>query len=553
MASPTVTGKGRDGRSYEVGSAASKTSAIGKPYSSPIDIPTSPGEDWSGKGNEALFNRWYSFFYTGPVGGGGTQPVNYFEDEVGWDARMPRRNPTASNLIAWSRGGGGQNSVEYSWEDFLYAKNYGRVPNNYMITLRRFGTPVGDNLLNPARQGAPDIGRLISWMDGEKNKLADLMKFSYKVKWKEFKSEIQTLNGGGHGGAGSGSMLGKILQATDTAGSKVAGKGVDRSNVDPYGSEKNKTLGPINVIDKMMVRERGMEFNQQLALTFEYEMRSIDGIDGKVAFLDLLMNVLMVTYNRGEFWGGAIRYTGGKQKSNPLAGQEGMEALGRGDFGGFLDGLSQGLTSRLNDLTGGKGFSLEGIGNAIKSVGANVGMRMAGEAGDSMGRPQAQAANALLTGEDTGEWHVQIGNPTQPMLSVGNMILENTEIIFDGPLSVDDFPTKMTVKCTLKPARPRDRDDIQMMFVPNNGNRLYASAMDFIKNTYYGQVPAAGGRKHNAAFNTTPNKAMASGNQVADDTENVNLGSLLANRFPNHGTGNPARTANIEAGARWTT
>lgn len=553
MASPTITGKGRDGHAYEIGSAASKTSAIGKPYGSPVDIPTSPGEDWSGKGNEALFNRWYSFFYTGPVGGGGTQPVNYFEDEVGWDARLPRRNPTASNLITWSRAGGGQNSVEYSWEDFLYAKNYGRVPNNYMITLRRFGTPVGDNLLNAARQGAPDIGRLVSWMDGEKNKLSDLMKFSYKVKWKEFKSEIQTLNGGGHGGAGSGSLMGKILQATDTAGSKVAGKGKDRSNVDPYGSEKNKTLGPINVIDKMMVRERGMEFNQQLALTFEYEMRSIDGIDGKVAFLDLLMNVLMVTYNRGEFWGGAIRYTGGKRKSNPLAGQEGMEALGRGDFGGFLDGLSQGLTSRLNDLTGGKGFSLEGIGNAIKSVGANVGMRMAGEAGDAMGRPQAQAANALLTGEDTGEWHVQIGNPTQPMLSVGNMILENTEIIFDGPLSVDDFPTKMTVKCTLKPARPRDRDDIQMMFVPNNGNRLYASAMDFIKNTYYGQVPAGGGRKHNAAFNTTPNKSMASGNQTADDVDNVRLGSLLANRFPNHGTGNPARTANIEAGARWTT
>ena len=419
-----------------------------------------------------------------------------------------------------------------------------------MITLRRFGAPVGDNLLNPNRQSQPDIGRMISWMDGETNKLSELMKFSVKLNWKEFKSEIQTLNGGGYGGAGSGSMMGKILQATDTKGSKTAAKGTDQSNVDPYGSNTNKTLGPINVIDKMQVRERGMAFEQGLTVVFEYEMKSIDGINGKVAFLDLIMNVLMVTYNRGEFWGGAIRYTGGAKKSNPLAGEEGMKALANGDFGGFLEGLTAGLSSRLNDLTGGKGFSLEGIGNAIKSVGSNIGMRAGGEAMESMGRPQAQAANALLTGEDTGEWHLMLGNPAQPMMSVGNLILESTELQFDGPLSVDDFPTKLKVTCALKPARPRDRDDVQMMFVPNNGNRLYGSALDFIKNTYYGQVPAGGGRKHNAAFNTVPNKALASGNSQAEATEQIDLSNLLAARFPNHGKD---RTGNIELGARWTT
>ena len=33
-------------------------------------------------------------------------------------------------------------SAPYYWKDFLYCKYYGAIPNNYMITLRRFPTPV---------------------------------------------------------------------------------------------------------------------------------------------------------------------------------------------------------------------------------------------------------------------------------------------------------------------------------------------------------------------------------------------------------------------------
>ena len=131
MASPTISGKGRDNKLYERGTAISKSSAVSTPYGNSVNIPTAPGENWSGSGQEALFNRWYSFFYTGPVGGKGTQPVNYFDDESGWEARKPRRNPTAAQLIAWSREGAGMNSLEYSWEDFLWAKNYGR----FLITI----------------------------------------------------------------------------------------------------------------------------------------------------------------------------------------------------------------------------------------------------------------------------------------------------------------------------------------------------------------------------------------------------------------------------------
>jgi len=529
--------RGRDYKAYEQRVQASKSRPLTDPYLSESELPEAKGST-SGThiGTQALFNRYATFYYAGPYGANNSKAINYFQDDTEWDFNKVERNPTAAKLIEWSRSPQ-RNAIEYSWEDFLWCKHYGKIPNNYMITLRRFGVPVEDNIINKERTNTPDLGRLICWIDGDKNKLEDLLKFSVKLKWKEFKSEIQTLSGQGYGGSGGNSLIGKILGATDTAGANTARKGLEASNMDPYSNMTNKTLGPINVIDKMMVRDRGLEFTQQIVLTFEYEMRSIDGINGKIAFLDLLMNVLQVTYNRGDFWGGANRYVGGARKSNPIAGQDGMQKLANGDWGGFLDALTTGFSNRINDLTGGKGLSLEGLGNALKSVGGNVASRMAGNAMDKMGRPQAQATQALLTGDDTGEWHITVGNPARPILSLGNMILESTDIQFFGPLDINDFPTKLVVKCTLKPARPRDRDDVQMMFAPNNQERLYGTAMDYVKKTYYGQVGPNFGPASDPTRKQNPLQAYLQNDPQFSQQEQNNFENILRQRFPNFASG----------------
>ena len=554
--------RGRDYSAYETRVAQTGTTPLKTPYTVDQDIPVPKGATNGGyTGKQSLFNRYYTFFYSGEYGYNGSQNVNYFLDDSGWNFDEVKRNPTASKLIQWSRNS--KNAIEYSWEDFLYCKNYGKVPNNHMVTVRRFGGPIGDNLINYEQTTTPDIGRLITYMDGEANKIEELLKFKVKLNWKEFKSEIQTYQGSGYGGSGGGSLIGKILGATDTAGSQTAAKGVDNANVDPYSNMTNKTLGPINVIDKMMTRERGLMFEQSIKLVFEYEMRSIDGINGKMAFLDLLMNILMVTYNRGDFWGGAKRFVGGARKSNPIAGQDGMQKLAEGDFGGFLDKLTSGFMDRVDTLTGGKGLSLEGLGNMVKSVGANIGSRVAGGAMDKMGRPQAHATMALLTGEDTGEWHITVGNPARPILSLGNMILEETEIQFDGPLDTNDFPTKLKATCSFKPARPRDRDDVQMMFAPGNMERLYSSALDYIKTKYAGQMgPNFGGDSGTLSANQGIQMTMAQNPRATFSEADANkaqvddaaFADILANRFPNHaGKTKEGKTGPILNQRKWTT
>ena len=548
MASTTVTG--RDYKSYEQKAAINSSTPLKGSYTTDATISQPPNSDAGKyKGKQALFNRYYTFFYSGAYGYNGSQSVNYFDEKnEGWDYSQVQRNPTAAKIIEWSRNG--KNAIDYDWADFLYCKHYGKVPNNHLITLRRFGMPVVDNLINANKMTTPDIGRLVGYMDGDSNKLDDLLKFSVKLAWKEHKAKIETLQGSSYGGSGQGNLLGKILSVTDTKGSNTERQGLQNANHDPYSNMTNKTLGPINVVDKMMVRERGLIFDQSIKLVFEYEMRSIDGINGKIAMLDLLMNVLACTYNRGDFWGGAIRYTGGKKTSNPLAGQDGMAKLAAGDYGGFLDSLTSGFSNRMNDLTGGKGLSLDGIGNAIKSVGGNIASRAAGGAMEKMGRPQAQATMALLTGEDTGEWHVTIGNPSRPILAIGNMILEGTTIQFMGPLDKDDFPTKLKVECSLKPARPRDRDDVQMMFVPNNQERLYSSALDFVKQTYSGQVgPDFGGNgdQTQRARKQDPNGNISEADKLKLQNDSREFNGSVARKFPNHTAGTVANSQ------KWTT
>ena len=92
---------------------------------------------------------------------------------------------------------------------------------------------------------------------------------------------------------------------------------------------------------------------------------------------------------------------------------------------------------------------------------------------DGIGRPGIVLPNSLLSNAPVGEWHLTIGHPLRPILTMGNLICTNTQISFPtDSLSYGDFPTKMKVEVKLKPAMPRDRAGIEMMF--NMGkSRIY--------------------------------------------------------------------------------
>lgn len=193
-----------------------------------------------------------------------------------------------------------------------------------------------------------------------------------------------------------------------------------------------------------------------------------------------------------------------------------------------MDSLMKGMTDRVDQLSKGKGFSIpEGIGNMLKSLGGNLMSQITGGALDKMGRPGAQAMNSLLTGEDTGEWHVTVGNPANPIISVGNLALTKTEVSLDGALGPDDFPTKIIVTCSLEPARPRDRVDMMNMFSRNN--RTYLTTVP--KAVKYNKNKIAKPNLKGTNIGRSQDKATMEGSVEVTDNQ------VITQRFPNHANG----------------
>ena len=350
----------------------------------------------------------------------------------------------------------------YDVEDFLYCKNV-HYPINRLITLRRFGSPVTDNIYDSFNQQHADIARLVTFFDHNTNKLEDILTFSYGLKWRQMTSEFETAQMEGDQSGFSGHMK-RIMEYIDPKLSQNTLRGQNKLNYDPK-SDGNKIFGPVDSIAETNYRDVGLEFQKDFDLTFEYELRSINGVTPEFAMKDLLSNILATTYNDAKFWGGA-RYYVGERPSQFYKDFQWMNP----------DSIDEIFSKSFNSLKSFTGEFISKSGgalNAVKQIFRN-GLAMGiGKLLDGLGRPSIPVMNSLLSGEPTGSWHLTIGNPDNPIMCIGNLLLDNVEISFPtDSLSYGDFPTKMKVQIKLKSGMPKDRAGIEMMF--NQGrSRMY--------------------------------------------------------------------------------
>jgi len=240
-----------------------------------------------------------------------------------------------------------------------------------------------------------------------------------------------------------------------------------------YHMDENKTYGPVDAITQTHYRQGaedgGIKFEHNITLTFDYELRSFDGINTRAAFLDLLANILAVTFTNATYWGGAIRSNGAAQ-SNVFANLPIFHMKEPVTFSGIGDAVIESIaqTARGFGFTGGIKGALQAAENLLKGIGTGITAGLL----NSLGRPQKSALNSLINFAPTGLWHLTIGNPKHPIMSMGNMILDNCTIEHYGPLGLDDFPTGLRVNITLKHGMPRDNLRIENMYM-NGDYRIY--------------------------------------------------------------------------------
>ena len=354
-------------------------------------------------------------------------------------------------------------AMEYDPDDFLYCKNLG-FPINRLITLRRFPLPCTDNIYgdNKETQGEPDIARMISYSSQEVNKLEELLSFSYNMKWKELTSEMEQATMQGEQSGLSGFMK-KAGSFFDPELYKNTLRGENANMLDPK-ADQNKVYGPVDSVINTNIRDIGLEFNKEFEITFDYELRSINGRTPEYAMKDIIGNILACTFNNAKFWPGARYWIG----ERPSKFYQKYQYLNSDDMDKMLDGAVNSLKSFIGTFAS-SGSAIDMLKTAMKA-----GFAMAlGKILDKVGRPGILTMNSLLSGEPTGFWHLTIGNPLNPIMCIGNLICTGVDFNFPtDSLSYGDFPTQMQVKVKLKPGQNRGREGIEMMF--NMGkHRIY--------------------------------------------------------------------------------
>jgi hypothetical protein len=446
-------------------------------------------------GVASIVNRYALFQYKGPLGAMG-KAGDYLDTP---DSKIKAladfsKNPTTSNIIQTINDLEKQ-GMSYSWGDFLYAKYHGKIPNNYLITVRRYAFPQVDNLWDPTtydhktkkvvNTDQPEIARAVTYMgEATGNPLENFVSWSNKFNWEEIESQMQVIQSNSQGIQGSsilgigttGFGLGAAVSSAATLGSGTnTAAGRETKAAAGFDALKetypNYVEGPLNVIKKLTIQGQGLEFTQEFEVKFHYNLQAHGMINPKMAFLDILSNMLVMSFNNAPWWGGAARYTSSGNFGKPLGDHS---LLAGGDLLGFMKSVVGDIGGMVSNIFGNGqgGFSLESV---LGGIGDVAGDMLGGWLSENLNSPQGpQVANAFLSGQPTGKWHITVGNPLNPILMMGNMILDDTNFRLHGPLGRDDFPTELEVTLKFKHGRPRDKQEIEQMFNLGRG-RLYAA------------------------------------------------------------------------------
>lgn len=372
---------------------------------------------------------------------------------------------TIHDLIKNRRG-----ASKFDYDDFLYLEKVDILPINRLITLRRFAYPVTDDIFSKKSQGEPDMCRLLTYSTQDENKFSDILSMTMGMRWKPMESSFEPNEMHGTNSTGISGIMGQLVGFFDPSvgQQKLQGSSI---YIDPK-HDTNKVYGPVDSVANTHIRDVGVDFNQDISLVFNYEMRSINGINQKTAFLDLISNIILMSTNDAKFWGGA-RYWIGPRPSKYMNTLK--DILHPDSWQDFLKKSHDGLKTFAKNNFGTAEKAIETLKNIANNA---LNILLAGML-NKIGRVGTPLMNSLLTGNPVGLWHLTIGNPLNPILVCGDMLMKDAKLSFGDELGYDDFPTKIKFECTMFNAKPKGRAEIESMFNCGKG-RIYFKPKDVL-------------------------------------------------------------------------
>lgn len=507
-------------------------------------VNTQTGAPQSSGATESLFNAFYVFKYSGGVDK--ITAENYTtSNTITRNGAAPTviSNPTAASIVEWAQSLPSTNentygvkNSPYSWSDFIFCKWYGIIPNNRLVTLRKFplGTNDAASVKRAAQGGNPQnipVAQAVTWFGGPSgNDINQLWQNKWSLAWKKETVDAKNVQGNEVVNftqslvnalpAGTNEFVKRIIQNLATqADAEIAKTGpgpnktrqdyilsVGRGELekkkqewlkDLYGDNGafwNQINGPVNVKNTFLIRDRGLSstaVDDNWELSFVYRTDSYFGMSQKKIALDIIANMLELTYSAGE-WLQSLNiyyknvglelgpddqalieaaFNGGTLNPDALA--KAFLTISEGKIDSIITkaaSLASAtpalVTGIASSIVSSSTFKLEDYGSMTQSQKDVVKNSIQVELVKALAGafPGFLKQRASVADIPTGNWHLTIGNPMNPIMRIGNLVVKDCTTSFNDELGPDDFPTELTFKVTLAPTKPRDSREIRQMF-----------------------------------------------------------------------------------------
>jgi hypothetical protein len=373
----------------------------------------------------------------------------------------PDENPYSSLLTDSTFSSEGP--LQLRPQDFAYLTDLGVYPLNRLLILRRFDENISvPHNLNDLGPGIKPISTMVGFI---KMSDEDMFNLTVSEKWTDDNTQFHTL-------------LQNMIK-NETAG-VIAGKkfsGIDIGNIVPnpswsqgfifsflkkagltgeYDSD-NLPIGDPNVLRVASRREvERQSLDSDLNIKFEtsYEQKYINNIDPGSALLDVFHNCLRMGTSDMNF---ILNQTDLTRQLQNVAFVEGGEEFWSEKVKELIKAFEEAKSELLENLKK-VDISMESLTEGALDLLTGIIKKYRWELKSSLG---------LMTGLSTAPWHLTVGNPYNPILSIGNMIVNNIKIGWGNEIGFNDMPTKLNVGVDLKFGRPLGKQEIMQIF--NNG------------------------------------------------------------------------------------
>ena len=413
-----------------------------------------------------------------------------------WVNAFENKNPYAALVEEFSKPW--KKAMRLRPSDFAYLTNLGVYPSNRLWILRRYpeSAVVPDNLDQWEKPASP-VATLIGWV---KPSDEDMFSITFGETWTQVTKMLHT-------------QLLEIL--SDFTGMKpdkiipipALSRGLLFQFLRQMGGNSEWGVDEIPIGEPNVLRTASSRMatpddaqNLKSAISFpletSYEMKLIGDVDPGSAMLDILDNIVYMGTSNTKFF----------MNANSSIVQKLLVAANSPNSAGawmaVIEQLVSDFMAALQKVFTASIDFIKSVGSTVTSIAGSIsgttidtvtlGKTLTDMADKSpilkslltstvaIYRWPLKGSIALMTGLSSTPWHLTIGNPVSPFISVSNVLVGDIGLSWSNELGYNDMPTRINVKLTATLGRPLGAQEIVRMF-NNSYQRVYNPKTDTFK------------------------------------------------------------------------